>query len=175
MSRTLRSVAGASVLALGLSFAPGAQAGPTNTPLPTFSNGGSAVHVYTAIGVVKNNNIETLFICTNVDSVPVNIGIEVFDAAGTLANSIASGNGQILNVGVGATVTIGTSGTAIFTEDTTIVGLPNLRNGSGRVVATTKNVSCTAMLVDELHAVVDPAFSQSPPPTIVHLPLVRVP
>jgi hypothetical protein len=73
-------------------------------------------------------------------------------------------------------VTVGTSGTAVLTENTTITALPNLRNGSGRVVATSKNIACTAMLVDELHEIVDPLINPNiPPPTVVNLPLIRVP
>jgi hypothetical protein len=152
------------------------QAGPTDTPLPTFSNGTAAVHVYTAVGVIKNNDIETVFICTNLDTSPVSIGVEVFTNTGAPTNAIASDNGAFLGVAVGATVTLGTSGTALLTENATITALPNLRNGSGRVVATTKNIACTAMLVDELHEIVDPLINPNiPPPTVVNLPLIRVP
>ena len=170
-----RSVARAVAAAIGLVAATTAVAGPTDTALPTFSDGGAAVHAYTAAGVVKNNDVETVFICTNVDTVPINIGVEVFDKDGVLANSINAGNGASLAVAVGSTVSFGTSGTALLTEDVRMMGLPNLKNGSGRVVATTKNVACTAIVLDELHAVIDPAFSNSPPPTAVNLPLVRVP
>jgi hypothetical protein len=158
-----------------LALAGVAHAGPTNTPLPTFSGGSPAVHVYTAVGVIKNNNMETAFICTNVHTAPAHIGIEVFDAAGTLGNSVNAGNGALLNVAVGQTVTFATSGTALLSQDQILTGVPNLRNGSGRVVATTKNVSCTAMVLDELHAVEDPLLSPEAPPTVINLPLVRVP
>ncbi len=168
-------IARASFLGVALTYAGFVHAGPTDTPLPTFNGGGSAVHVYTAVGVIKNNNLETAFFCTNVDTVAINIGVEVFDKAGVLANSINAGEGAVLGVAVGRTVTIATSGTALLTEDAQIPGLPSLRNGSGRVLATTKNVSCTAMVLDELHQIVDPAFFSDPPPTVVHLPLIRVP
>ena len=174
MRSIAKTLIGVSLLALALTHAPGAQAGPEDTPLPTFSDGSSAVHVYTAVGVIKNNNIESVFICTNLDTGPIHIGVEVFDKTGALGNSIAAGNGEFLNVGVGATVTIGTSLTAVLTEDQRIVGLSNLRNGSGRIVATTNNISCTAMLVDEFHEVEDPALSPDSPPVIVNLPLIRV-
>ena len=180
MRMTTRDVARASFLGLALTYAGFVHAGPTDTPLPTFAGGGSAVHVYTAVGVIKNNSLETAFFCTNVDTVAINIGVEVFDKAGVLANSINAGEGAILNVAVGQTVTIATSGTALLTDDAQIPGLPALRNGSGRVVATTKNVSCTAMVVDELHEIHDPLDpldpqALDPPPTAVHLPLIRVP
>ncbi len=176
MMRIGRVLAGISVLALALSYGMGAQAGPTDSPLPTFSDGKSALHVYTAVGVIKNNDLETVFICTNLDTVAVNIGVEVFDKDGVLANSIALGNGAVLNAAVGATRTIATSGTVLLSDDHQITLLPNLRNGSGRVVATSKSISCTAMLVDEVHAIVDPLLCPTcPPPAVVHLPLIRVP
>ena len=188
MSNLAKAATGVPLLALALTYATWAQAGPTDTPLPTFSNGGAAVHVYTAVGVIKNNNLETIFICTNLDTGPRNVGVETFDKNGALANSIdvppppvgpcvsptGGCGGEFLNLAVGATATIGTSGTAVLTEDVTILGLPTLNNGSGRVVATTKKIACTAMLVDEVHAIEDPP-STAPPPTAVDLPLIRVP
>ena len=182
MRKIGRALAAVSVLALALTFGTWVQAGPnpSDTPLPNFSDGSSALHVYTAVGVIKNNSLETAFICTNLDTVPVHIGVEVFDKDGVLGNSIALGNGQILNVAVGATRTIATSGLAVLTHDHLITGLLSLRNGSGRVVATSKTIACTAVVVDEVNEVVDPLLcllggACPPPPTLVHLPLIRVP
>ena len=180
MRKIGRALAGVWVLALALTFGTWVQAGPSNTPLPTFSDSSPALHVYTAVGVIKNNNLETAFICTNLDTVPVHIGVEVFDKDGVLQNSINALNGQILNVAVGATRTIATSGLAVLTDDHLITGLPSLRNGSGRVVATSKTIACTAVVVDEVNEVVDPLIcllggACPPPPTLVHLPLIRVP
>ncbi len=179
MRKIGRALAGVLVLALTLTFGSWVQAGPTNTPLPTFSDASPALHVYTAVGVIKNNDLETVFICTNLDTVTVHLGVEVFDKDGVLANSVNAGNGAILNVPVGATRTIATSGTALLTEDALITLLPNLRNGSGRVVATSKTISCSALLLDEVHAIVDPLLCPTcatlPPPAVAHLPLIRVP
>jgi hypothetical protein len=166
----------------GLLLAGGlAHAGPADSPLPTFSDGKAAVAVYNAFGVIKHSGLETDFLCTNVDSVAVDIGVEVFDETGALRNSIAAGSGASLNVSPGRTVTIGTAATAVFHEDLTLTlnsagnGTPTLANGSGRVVATSKNVSCTALLADKLHAIGDPALSSVPPPPFTTLPLVKVP
>jgi len=158
-----------------------AAAGPTDTPLPTFSNGHTAVAVYTATGVIKNNNLETDFVCTNLDAAAVDIGVEVFDETGALRNSVPDGNGAFLNVGAGKTVTAGTAATVVLHEDQTLTlnaagnGTNILRNGSGRVVGTSKNLLCTAILVDKLHAIADPAVSQVPPPLLTVLPLSKVP
>jgi hypothetical protein len=161
-----------------------AHAGPADTPLPAFSDGKAAVKVYTAVGVIKNNNLETAFFCTNLDSAPQDIGVEVFDETGARRNAINTGdNGAVLGVGAGQTRTISTSPTAVLHEDASItldlgVGntTNNLRNGSGRVVATSKNVSCAAVLVDKLHSICDPAAPcNNPPPTVASLPLIPAP
>jgi len=164
-----------------LVYAGPAAAGPTDTPLPTFSDGRPAVNVYVATGVIKNNNLETDFVCTNLDTVAVDIGLEVFDETGALRNSVAAGSGSFLNVGVGKTVTVGTAGTAELHEDQTLVlntagsGLNNLRNGSGRVIATSKNIVCNAVVLDKLHTVQDPAVSSLPPPSLAEIQLVKLP
>jgi hypothetical protein len=173
---------GASLLT-GLFIAPRlACAGPTDTPLPTFSDGKPAVAVYTAVGVIKGSNLETDFVCTNVDAVAVDIGLEVFDETGALRNSVAAGSGAFLNVGPGKTVTVGTAATVVFHEDQTLTlntagnGTAALSNGSGRVVGTSKNVLCTALLADKVHAIADPATcSTCPPPPFTTVPLIKVP
>ncbi len=174
--RARRVLAGITVLAL--SYGMGAQAGPADSPLPIFSDGKAALHLYTVVGVIKKSDLETVFICTNLDTVAVNIGVEVFDRDGVLRNSIAAGNGEVLNVVPGATRTIVTSGTVLLADDKRITGLPELRNGSGRVVATSGAISCSAMVVDQLRAIVDPQICPTcelvAPPLVVHLPLIRV-
>ena len=159
-----------------------ATAGPADTPLPSFSDGKPAVAVYYAFGVVKNNNLETDFVCTNIDSTARNIGLQVFDETGALRNALgANTNGEFLNVAPGVTVTVGTSGTAVLHEDQTLTlnvagnGLNQLRNGSARVIGTSKNLSCSAMLVDKLHSILDPGVSSQPPPTMVNVPLTKLP
>jgi hypothetical protein len=215
-----RNLGGIVILAGALAQANSTQAGPGDTPLPTFADGKPAQTVYLALGVIKNNNLETDVVCTSVDASPVDIGFQVFDETGALRNNVGApgtlcnggtrsglactvdnstdtvngcpgaicpaccvlGSGAILAVGPGRTVTIGTAGTAQLHEDETMVlntagsGIPNLRNGSGRVVATSPNVFCTAMVADKLHTICDPAAPCSlPPPTVVTIPLVRVP
>lgn len=170
------------VLAALMVASSGAHAGPADTPLPTFSDGKPAVSVYLASGVVKNNNLETLFVCTNLDTVAVDIGAEVFDETGALRNAVNAGNGAVVGVAPGRTQTIGTGATVTFHEDVDITlngagsGANNLRNGSGRIVASSGNIACSAMLADKLHAIQDPAvFPNASSPTVVSLPLVRTP
>ena len=161
-----------------------AHAGPADTVLPTFSGGvtGPALAVYYAFGVVKNNNLETDFVCTNISTGPQNIGFQVFDQTGALRNDFSAGtNGEFLSIGAGQTVTVGTSGTATRHEDQTLTfnlsgtGVNQRRNGSGRIVATSKNISCTAMLVDKFHIIQDPLLGTQAPPTMANLPLTKLP
>jgi len=180
MTEVSRALALSLLIAL-LSQPRTAHAGPTDTPLPTFSDGKPGMRVYHVVGVIKANNLQTDFICTNLDSAPVDIGVEVFDETGALRNSIAADNGAFLNVGPGKTMTMGTGSTVVVHEDKTITlnaggnAADLLRNGSGRVVGTSKNIACTALIVDKLHAIVDPATSSLPPPPFTTLPLIRVP
>ena len=121
-----------------------AYAGPTDTPLPTFSDGKPAVAVYTAVGVIKGSNLETDFVCTNVDAVAVDIGLEVFDETGALRNSVHAGSGT-----------------------------NNLRNGSGRVVASGAPLGCIALAVDHLHTIEDPAVCATcQPPRLTTVPVL---
>ena len=146
--------------------------GMLDTPLPTFSDGKAAQVVGLLPRVIKHDNLETVVICTNLDTVAANIGLEVFDKDGVLANSIAAGNGEILNVAVGATRTIGTAATAVLTEDHQILLLPGLRSGSGRIVASERNVFCVGMLVDEVHEILSPAICPTcPPPGLASAPV----
>ena len=72
-----------------------AQAGLADTPLPAFSNGNPSVSVLEVPGVVSRNNVETVFFCTSLASTGADIGVELFDAAGVLLNSVSSDNGAI--------------------------------------------------------------------------------
>src|SRR2546422_6573576 len=76
------------LLLLGLSRP--AAAGPGDTPLPTFADGKPAQAVYVALGVIKNNNLETDVVCTSLDGSPVDIGFQVFDETGGLRNNVAA-------------------------------------------------------------------------------------
>jgi len=121
---------------------------------------------------VKNNRIETVVICTNLAAESVDLGLEVFDQTVARGNSIASGNGAIVDVAPGQTVTFATGETAVLHEDRVLsveAPVTNLRNGSARVVATSTAVGCIALAVDALHVIEDPAVSNKPPPTITAL------
>ncbi|MFQ5515458.1 MAG: hypothetical protein ACE5FG_13625 [Myxococcota bacterium] len=158
-------------LVLLLGGAVPAIAGMLDSPLPTFGDGKPAFRVGLVPVVVKSDQLESHMICTNLDSVAVDIGIEVFDAAGNLLNSVNAGNGVRLDVAVGATVSLATGNTPVLAEDHVITGVLAIAGGSGRIVASSRKVGCVAALVDRLHAVIDPAFGTAPAPALVRVPV----
>ena len=168
------------VLSLAAAFclvAP-AHGGVADTPLPSFSDGKAAQLVAVLPAVIKKNKLDTDVLCTNLAPAAVDIGLEVFDQGGVRGNQVASGNGALLAVGPGRTVTIATGGTAVLHEDAVITleaPVIDLANGSGRVVATDVHVACTALAVDSLHTVADPRTCPTcKPPTLAGLHLTYV-
>lgn len=125
-----------------------ALAGIPDSPLPTFSDGKQSVLVLAVPGVVNRGRMETDFFCTSFDSEPVDIGVEIFDSSGTLLNDVTAGVGAVLNVAMGSTVTIGTSGTAAFLETLTIP-VATLPQGSARVIATSGQIRCNVVITDD--------------------------
>src|SRR5213593_419584 len=154
-------------------------AGVQDTPLPIFSDGQAAQLAALIPGAIKDNNVETVVICTNLAPAPLDVGLEVFDETGAVRNEVAMGNGAILNVAPGVTVTFGTGAVAALHEDQTLTlntagsGTNNLRNGSGRVVASGAPLGCVAFAVDHQHTIEDPAVCGTcPPPSFATVPLL---
>src|SRR3989441_3484182 len=153
------------------------RAGVQDTPLPTFSDGQAAQLAALIPGAIKDNNVETVVICTNLTLAPLDVGLEVSDETGALRTSIAAGDGAFLNVAPGVTVTVGTGPVAALHENQTLTlntagsGTNNLRNGSGRVVASGAPLGCIALAVDRLHTIEDPAVCATcQPPSLATVP-----
>jgi hypothetical protein len=151
-----------------LNFSAPSFAGVVDSPVPVIDPGANSRVIYYIPGVTKNNDIETIVICTNLEkSKEVTIGLEVFDTDGSgPLNNVSSGFGDGAQaLPVGATATIATGNTVGFSEDDVITGLPlNVRGGSGRIVSTSKKIACGAFLVDELFA---------PPTSMTKLPVIN--
>lgn len=124
-----------------------AAAGIGDSPLPLFSDGKPSMAVLRTTGVVSRDGTATVFFCTSLDNLALDIGVEVFDAAGAIQNDVNGGVGAVLNVAAGATVTFSTNSTAAFLETSVIPVSPSFSQGSARVVATSSNVKCNVMLV----------------------------
>ena len=138
----------------------GASSGGATLPdaLPQFSNGHASVHVMTVPGVLKRDQLQTLFMCTSLASAPVDIGVQIFDLGGTLLNDVSAGIGAVLNVPPGGTTTIATSATAAYLESG-VIPLMNGLQGIGRVVASASGVTCSVMVVDDLFSPPTSAFT----------------
>lgn len=116
-------------------------------PLPRFPGGGQATHAAVIPGVTKRGPVQTDVMCTSLADQPIDIGVEIFGPDGTLENRIVDGNGALLGVPPGATVTFGTTGGAAFLEDAVIV-TRGVAQGVARVVSTTAAVTCSAIVLD---------------------------
>lgn len=127
--------------------------GVADSPVP-FLNGSPAKHIYSIPGAIKNNNLETLFICTSVDQSNVTLAVQVFaSTGGDPLNDVSTGEG-VETLTPGATATIATGATVAFHEDDVMgsLGAASLRNGSARIIATSKRILCDAFVVDEFGA-----------------------
>ncbi len=156
------------VAGLGL-IATQAFGGVVDSPLPVLAIGAKTLHVFTVPGVIKNNNLETIFMCTSLEkSGVVTVGVEVFAAAGgpPLNDVTAVDPDPQLNkdgvetMGLGETATISTGVTTAFHEDEVIntLGPASVKNGSARIISTSKKIACSVFVVDDIN---DPPGSMS--------------
>src|SRR5712692_6456586 len=74
-------------------------AGVADTALPTFADGQPAQLAVLLPAVVKDNNLRTYVVCTNLGTTPVDVGLEVYGQGAVRGNNSASSNGALLNVG----------------------------------------------------------------------------
>ncbi len=117
------------------------------TALPTFADGHPAIASAVIPGIIKRPPLNTDFFCTSMATTPIDVGVEIFGPDGTLHNSISAGNGAVLDVPAGATVTFGTSGTAGFLESA-VITTTAVSQGVARIVSTSEQITCTALVLD---------------------------
>lgn len=162
MQASHRPIICALALAGALAATP-ALAGVADSPLPVLAVGSATQHVYSVPGVIKNNNVETVFVCTSFDSAVATVGVEVFAAGGgSPLNDVSPALGDgTETVSPGGTATITTGATAAFHEDEIIDALlpASVRNGSARILSTSKKIGCTAFITDEIN---DPPSGMAP-------------
>jgi hypothetical protein len=117
--------------------------------LPVLLPGSTTLHVYSLIGVIgAGGGLGTYFSCTSTDTIPIQVGVELFGAAGGAPSNNAVTSS--LSVAPGATVVFGTvSPVAAFIVDS-ILGI--LGNGSARILSTSKKLACTAFVADRLNS-----------------------
>jgi len=92
--------------------------------------------------------METFFSCTSTDAATMQVGVELFAAPGGAA--INDPVATSLSVAPGATVLFGTSG-AVWIGVNSSLGFAGSK-GSARILATSKNLACTAFVADAFNA-----------------------
>ena len=161
-------VGGACLLTIGALFAGrSVWAGVADSPIPLL-NGAKAAHVFTVPGVTHTGGMGTVIICTSTEKAKVvTIGIEVFDWDGSPLNDVTADNG-VSEIGPGQTRTLetqllGDGGVNAFSQDKTINFLKDADHASARVLATSKNIACSAIVSDRTNI---------PPTSMVNLQVV---
>jgi len=89
-------------LGTGVRLAPGAML--ATVALPQFADAQMATHAAVIPGVIKKDPLDTDIFCTSLAAQPIDLGVELLGPEGTVRNSVAAGNGAVLNVAPGATV-----------------------------------------------------------------------
>ena len=138
-----------------------ARAGIADSPLPVLVAGQSTFHVYSVSGAGGTviTGCATYFSCTSTDTVPMQVGIEVFGRAGGGPANDATATS--LSVPPGGSVMFGT-GSAVAIPIDSSLGTGVVR-GSARILSTSKKLVCTAFLADSGNA---------PPTSMVYLTIV---
>jgi len=139
----------AAVFAILICATAPALAGIADTPLPVILPGSTTLHLYSVPGVIGGGGgVSTFFSCTSTDTVPIQVGVEVFGSlGGGAANDAVTTS---LSVVPGATVIFGTQSAAWISINSNL-GAPVSR-GSARILATSKKLACTAFIADNANA-----------------------
>ena len=160
LSRMLAAICAITVILVSLP----SNAGIGDKDLPLL-NGEKTKLLYTVVGVLDTNDMATSFHCTSTERVggkTIRLGIEVFNTSGILSNDVTAGAGTF-PVAPGRTATLSTRDTSAFFEDN-LLATGVIGQGSARIIATSKNMLCSAMLVDPINAT---------PTSMVMLPVSR--
>ncbi len=130
--------------------------------VPPDLQGEKSNHLWSIAGPVHAGALATLFSCTNTNTVPVRIGVQVFNAAGAAVNDPSA---TAVDVGPGGTVMFGTAGLTGFGIDSNLGAGAAGAKGAARVLATAKGgIICSALIVDALG---------SPPASMARLTIVK--
>jgi hypothetical protein len=160
LSRLLAAICAITVILVSLPT----DAGIGDKGLPLL-NGQKTKLLYTVVGVADAPSLATSFHCTSTERAggkTIQLGVEVFSESGTLMNDVTVGFGQV-SVPPGETYTLSTRLTAAFNDDNDI-STGDVGQGSARIIATSKNVLCSVMLVDAIN---------NAPNSMVMLPVFR--
>jgi hypothetical protein len=121
-------------------------AGIADSPLPVLLPGSTTVHLYSVVGAMGGGGLGTYFSCTSTDTVPIQVGVELFDSTGgSSSNDVVTSS---RSVDPGGTVVFGTVSAVGIPVDSTL-GI--LGRGSARILATSKKLVCNAFVADRLN------------------------
>ena len=101
---------------------------------------------YSVPGVINNGTIATFIACTNGNTTSVTVGVEIYQADGTLLNTAST---TAISVGPNATVLFGTtaSNPATLAIDANLA--PGaVTKGSAHIVTSGTKIFCSAFLAD---------------------------
>jgi hypothetical protein len=160
LSRLLATSCAISVILVSLPI----DAGIGDKDLPPL-NGQKTKLLYTVSGVTDTGALATVFHCTSTErdgGKTIELGIEVFDLFGSRANDVTAGDG-VTSMPPGHTRTLSTHATVGFGNEAEI-NTGTVAQGSARIIASSKNVLCSAMLVDAVN---------NAPTSMVMLPVFR--
>jgi hypothetical protein len=136
--KSIRSMIAALALAIVLPAAPEAA---TTDP---------EVIIYRFPGVVddgdSNSGIATVFNCTNFSGTTETVRFATRSTSGTLIGNVTVSIQHL------ATKTASTHNTLAFTDDTLVLQIAMLGQGTTAIAATSSNIICTAMIVDAANA-----------------------
>ncbi len=128
---------------VGMTLSTSATAGVADTPLPIL-DGKKSKHVYTIPGIVGSALLATAVTCTSLEkSKSARFTVQYFAAAGGPPENII---GVGTAIGPGETKVVSTEGTTL-SESTFALANSNAPR-SGRVVATSTKISCTAAVLE---------------------------
>jgi hypothetical protein len=140
MHRTLSVLVAALVFATAPAFA-----GIADSPIPApFTN-----HIFSVPGVINAGGLSTYFACTSTSTSAIQVGIELFSAAGGAPLNSAAATAVTLSSR--ATVLIGTNASTGLLVDQNL-SAPAITKASARVLATSKSLTCTAFVADNTTA-----------------------
>jgi len=161
LSRLLAAICAITVILVSLP----SDAGIGDKDLPLL-NGQKTKLLYTVVGVTNfDNELATAFHCTSTEpsgGSDIHVGIQVFYEGGNLVNDVAADEGSF-TLGPGRTRTTSTQNTTF--NEVNNIDVDQIDQGSARIVATSKKVLCTAMLLES---------ENSPPTSMVMLPVFRM-
>ena len=153
-----RSLVASLALAFSLLCAVPARAGIADSPLPVLSAGATTFHLYSVPAYVRSAGLGTFFACTSTDTAPMQVGVELFGAAGGAPINDAAATS--LTVSPGGMVIFGTSSAVGISVDSNIGGVSR---GSARILSTSKKFACTVFMAD---------IGNAPPTSMAQLTII---